>query len=98
MLRHWIIWVQTVAGQVLSVGSVGSVVLFQKTSLHTQAAMTLPSNEHETTEQNMVTHMIRREKKEKIDAFLGIDVCILEIMISGKAISAESVSMFVTSR
>lgn len=43
MLRHWIIWVQMVAGQVSRIGSVGSGVLFQKTSLHTQAAMTLPS-------------------------------------------------------
>lgn len=42
--------------------------------------------------------MIRRAKKEKIDAFLASDVCILEIMISGKAMSAVSVRMFVTSR
>ena len=89
---------QIVAGQVSRVGSVGSGVLFQKTSLHTQAAMTLPSNEHETTEKILVTHVIRRAKKEKIDAFLGIDICILKIMISGKAIRALSVSMLVTSR
>ena len=98
ILRHWIIWVQMVAGQVSTVGSVGSGVLFQKTSLHTQATMTLPSNEHEGTCQNMVTHIIRRAKNEKIDAFLAIDVCTLEIMISGKTISAVSVSMFVISR
>lgn len=92
------IWVQMVAGQVSRVGSVGSEVLFQKTSLHTQAAMTLPSNEHEFTWRNMVTYMIRRPKNEKTDAFVAKDVRILEIMISGKAISAVSVSMFVTSR
>ena len=45
-----------------------------------------------------MTHMMRRAKKEKMDAFLAIDVCILEIMISGKAMSAVSVSMFVASR
>lgn len=46
----------------------------------------------------MVTHTIRRAKNEKIDAFLAIDVSILEIMINGKATSAVSVSIFVTSR
>lgn len=87
-----------VAGQLSRVGSVGSGVLFQKTSLHTQAAMTLASNEHDITSQELVTYIIRRAKNEKIDAFLAIDVRILETMISGKAMSAVSVSMFVTSR
>lgn len=87
-----------VVDQVSRVGSVGSAVLFQKTSLQTQAAMTLPSNEHEITRQNKVTNMIRRAKNDKIDAFLAFDVSILEIMISGKAISAVSVSMFEISR
>lgn len=86
------------AGQLSRVGSVGSGVLFQKTSLHTQAAMTLASNEHDITSQELVTYIIRRAKNEKIDAFLAIDVRILETMISGKAMSAVSVSMFVTSR
>lgn len=89
---------QMVAGQLSRVGSVGSGVLFQKTSLHTQAAMTLASNEHDITSQELVTYIIRRAKNEKIDAFLAIDVRILETMISGKAMSAVSVSMFVTSR
>ena len=87
-----------VAGQVSRVGSVGSGILFQKTSLHTQAAITLLSNEHKITRQNVVPYIIRRAKNEKIDTFLAIDVCILEVMISGKAISAVSVSIFVTSR
>ncbi len=45
-----------------------------------------------------VTHMMRRAKKEKMDAFLAIDVRILEIMISGKAMSTVSVTMLVASR
>ena len=87
-----------VAGQVSRVGSVGSEFLFQKTSLHKQATMTLPLNEHNITSQNSVTYIVRRAKKEKIDAFLAIDVSILETIISGKAMSAVSVSIFVTSR
>ncbi len=45
-----------------------------------------------------MTHVIRTAKNEKTDAFLAIEVRILRIMISGKAISATSVSMFVISR
>ena len=84
--------------QVSRVGSVGSGILFQNTSLHTQAAMTLSSDEHEITCQVIVTHVVRRAKNEKMEAFLAIDVSILEIMMDGKATSAVSVSKFVTSR
>lgn len=45
-----------------------------------------------------VTYTIRRAKKEKMDAFLAMDVRIREIMISGKMMSAASVSMFVASK
>ncbi len=86
------------AGQVSRVGSGGFGVLFQKTSLHTEAAMTLPLDKHKDTCQGIMTHVIRTAKNEKTDAFLAIDVRILRIMISGKTISATSVSIFVISR
>ena len=43
--------------------------------------MTLSSDEHEITCQVIVTHVVRRAKNEKMDAFLAIDVSILEIMM-----------------
>lgn len=87
-----------VTGQVSRVGSVGSGILFQRTSLHTHAAMTLPTYQHKFFYWNAVTHTRRNAKYDETDAFLAIDIRILEIMTSGKAIIAVSVSMFVTSR
>ena len=60
--------------------------------------MTLRSDEHEVPSWDVATHMIRKAKNEKMDAFLAIDVCIVEIIISGKIMSAVSVSMFVISK
>ena len=43
-------------------------------------------------------YRMRRAKKEKIEAFLVIEVRIPKTMINGRIISAKSVRMLVTSR
>ena len=63
-----------------------------------QAAMTLPSHQYNYMFEDVITHKMRRAKNEKIDAFLAIDVCILEIIISGRVMSALSVSILATSK
>ena len=50
------------------------------------------------TSRNKMTYRMRRAKKEKIEAFLVIEVRIPKTMINGRTISARSVSMLVTSR
>ena len=60
--------------------------------------MTLQRYEHEVTSQSKTTYRKRRAKKEKMEAFLVIEVRILKIMINGRTTSAKSVSMLVTSR
>ena len=92
---------QMVAGQVERVGSVvGFGTLFQNASLQIQVAMTLSLNRISTrfSARDVGACIIRRAKKEKMDAFLRIEVRILEIMISGRMIRAVSVSMFVISK
>lgn len=60
--------------------------------------MTLPSNEQENARQGEVAYNTRRAKNEKMDTFLAIEVCILETISSGKAMSVMSVSISVISK
>ena len=66
--------------------------------MHIQAAMTLQLYEYEVTSRNKMTYRMRRAKKEKMEAFLVIEVRIPKTMINGRTTSARSVSILVTSR
>ena len=45
-----------------------------------------------------MTHKIRRAKNKRREAFFDIEVCILEVIMDGKAMSTISVSIFVISK
>lgn len=64
-----------------------------------EATMTLSNDQHKNSASSRgVTHVVRSAKKEKTEAFLAQDVCILQIKARGNRINAASVIMFVISR
>ena len=97
MLRHWIIWVHIITGQVSKTGSDLPQVVRQKTILQIVAAIVLDFNQEMNT-YCLYTYSMRPPKTSSTDTFFFKDVCTPHKRLSGSKIKHRSVTPFIISK